>query len=213
MVISAMMFPFGLQRPFTNEAFKQELKNFNVASGFEQISAPRVKAVLTDQKSVLPTPVGIGQLSGDLFCQCGDILRVVEDLNPFGMLVGFDALQSLQHLVVFDCKSALFKMQLREQGAPDRMRVQDGSDIRLAGQYRVQQCFGRRFWLTTEGRATFVIDTHKVGRFQLPLVLATGGHQQLQWITRNDDAVIAAGPNRPASRVEFTANFTKSVDR
>ena len=122
---------------------------------------------------MLPTMIGVSQVCGHFVGESWNVLCVVEDLDPLGMLVGFDAFESLQHFVAVDFEAPFFEMQLREQRAPDRVRVQDRSDIGLRGKDCVQQCFCRGLWLSRERRFSLRIDSHKVCRLELSLVLAT----------------------------------------
>ena len=59
------------------------------------------------------------------------------------MLVRPHALEPLQHLVALDRQAARGRMQLRQQRAPDRMRVQDGARRPRADDLDVQQRLGR----------------------------------------------------------------------
>jgi len=128
---------------------------------------------------MLPTMIWVSQVCGNFFGESWNVLCVVEDLNPLRVLVSFDAFESFQHFVAADLEPTFFEVQLREQRSPDRVGVQDRSDIRLRGEYGVQQCFGRRLWLSCERGFAFRIDSHKVRRLELSLVLATRRHEQL----------------------------------
>ena len=55
------------------------------------------------------------------------ILAVFNDRQPLAMLVRADAIQAFQHLVALDEESALGHMIIRENRAPNRVRMQHGA--------------------------------------------------------------------------------------
>ena len=70
-------------------------------------------------------------MCGDFLSQAGDVLCVVEDLDPFRMLVRFDSVEPFQHFVVLDFETTCVRVQLRQQRCPNRMRMQHGPHIGL----------------------------------------------------------------------------------
>lgn len=94
----------------------------------EDVAAPSVESMLSNQKGEANF-VGLSGIQRlDLSGQVGNILRVVEDWNPNTGLMRRDSFQSLEHFEVGDFKSAVGKEVLREERTPDAVRVQDRPD-------------------------------------------------------------------------------------
>ena len=82
-----------------------------------QVFSPRVKPVAFDEKTVRRC-VFI-QCSGYRVCKGLHVLRVLHDWQPFAMLVRADALQSFQHLVVFDVNTTCGAEEIGEHRVPN----------------------------------------------------------------------------------------------
>ena len=72
------------------------------------------------------------------------VLVVLEDGNPLAVLVGRDARQPLQHLVALDLDAAARREAVRQQRAPDRVRVHDRRRRPRRDDAQVQQRLRRR---------------------------------------------------------------------
>src|SRR6185312_1029747 len=88
----------------SSHRFEQELEDLELPFRFREILAPGVQPVTANQKAV---DFGmLAQLLFDARRRRTPVLRVVDDRQPFAMLVRANALQSLQHFIPFDLQPA-----------------------------------------------------------------------------------------------------------
>src|SRR5690606_30432783 len=100
-----------------------------------------------------------------------------------------------------------------QQRGADRVGVEDRADFgSLRGDDAVQERFGARLRLPRAGRPSRRVDPDEVAGGELLLVLAARRDDQLERIARDDDAVIAAGPERPAAAMELRAAFAQPLN-
>src|SRR5439155_6989343 len=98
---------------------KEELEDFDVPNRFGEARAPGVEPVPADEDGVRARmPI---ERIGDDPRQARHVLIVIDDRHPLAMIVGMHAVEPLQHLVPLDEESAFVCVQVRENGAPDRM--------------------------------------------------------------------------------------------
>src|SRR5690349_3663203 len=71
-------------------------------------------------------------------CQCLHILRVLQDRQPFPVLMCSDTLQALKHLITLDVDSASLSTVFRYQSAPNRVCVQHSSSSLHANDRKVE---------------------------------------------------------------------------
>jgi len=77
------------------------------------------------------------------------ILAVFQNRQPFAMFMRTDPIEALQHLITFDKKSTTAGVVIRQNSAPHRMRMENGSGTPGFNDGNMQQRFGRR--LTRSG--------------------------------------------------------------
>src|SRR4051794_28026254 len=99
--------------------------------GLVEVAAPSIKAVTADEVAVLQWIGSVAHPAGNLLGQRGNVLCVVENLNPGRRFVRGDTFQALEHLVARQLKTALRKEIIGQDGAPDRVRMQHRADARL----------------------------------------------------------------------------------
>lgn len=91
--------------------------------GLRQVLTPRVKSVSAKKK-----PVNTGsvvQEGSDAIGQPRHLLVVVENGNPFAMLMRVDSFKAFEHLIALNDQSSAPGMDVRQDGAPDRMGVEN----------------------------------------------------------------------------------------
>src|SRR5262249_46541672 len=96
----------------------------------------------------------------------GHILRVLNDRKPFTMLVRRYALKSFEHLVAFDAQSALARMRVGQNIAPNRMGVQHGACTATASDSEMQQGLSRGAAFTSKHLAVTINQQDVIGAQQ-----------------------------------------------
>ena len=178
-----------------------------MASCLRKIVAPSVQPVLPQQKGVRrgkPLERRLDQMREALH-----VLVVLQNRQPLGVLVRRHALEPLQHLVAGDGQPSLGRMHVREDRAPDRMRMQNRRGAPAACDGHVQQRFGR-------GSAGPFVDGGGVRPDEDDVVDpdgafrdSTGGDGQRQRLARHEGAEVAARPEDPPSRVKIATDLAE----
>src|ERR1700730_15623760 len=99
-----MLLPIHHRTPAANR-FEQELEDLDVALGISERVTPRVQ-------TVSPQHEGVGIASvverfGHALREPRHVLIVLDDGNPFAVLVRPDAVEALEHLVTFDAEPSI----------------------------------------------------------------------------------------------------------
>lgn len=143
--------------------------------------------------------------------EAGDVLRVWVDLDHGLRLVRADAGEAFEHFVARDSQRAVFEKMLTEHGGGDRVSVEHSPGSML-GQSGVQQGLGtgfeRRF---AHGGGVFIDEEELLG-LEPAFVEAAAGHEQRERLAADDDAVIAARAERPASAMEIASGLDEIGD-
>ena len=92
-----------------------------MTSGLRKIVTPSVQAVLPQQKGVRCWKSFERPLH--LTSEALHILVVFQNRQPLGVLVRGHAFEPLEHLVAGDGQAPLPRMHVRQDRAPDRMRM------------------------------------------------------------------------------------------
>src|SRR5437868_8679719 len=111
--------------PRAADRFEQELENLDVAASVVQGRAPGVQAVPAEEERM-----GVAKSSQGLLDSAREpphILVVLDDRNPLPMRVRCHAFEAFQHLIAVDRYAALRRVDIRQDRAPNRMRVQHGT--------------------------------------------------------------------------------------
>src|SRR4051812_9306847 len=126
------------------------------------------------------------------------------------MLVRRHARQSFQHFVAGDLESG--GAAIGQEGAPDRMRVQDG-----AGTARVDDGVVQPRLRGGSARAgqndTGLIELENIVWRELAFVRAAAGDREAQWITRDHRAEVPARAEPPSTRVKAVAGLNDLADQ
>lgn len=170
------------------------------------VCSPRIKAMSLQQKTMRVGVLWkkIGNAAGKLH----QILRILQNGQPFPMFVGAHAGKSLQHLVSFDRHALLGRVPFREHGAPNRMRVQYRACSSSANDGEMKQGFSGRMSFSTKHAAIFVNFQDLVAS-QEAFVQSRRCDRQPQWLSIQDCAEISAGAQGPATRVKTSADLRK----
>src|SRR6266404_3139467 len=189
-----------------HQHFHQELQDLNMALRFLQARTPSIKPMLPQKKTVNAGALSQGYRRA--FPQLNHVLRILENRQPFAVLVSSNAFQPLQHFVSFERNSTLRSMRTRKHRAPNRMRVQDCARGHATHDGKMEQCF----------RGRPAIPAHDVGRLvhlqklrgpQAALVQSCRSNRQTQRLARNHRAEISARPQNPPARVKSLSNFSE----
>src|SRR5262245_30836361 len=122
------------------------------------------------------------------------------------MLVGRDTLETLQHLVTFDKESALSVVIVRQNCAPHRMRVDDGSSGPRFQYCQMQQRFGGWPLLSGVQHMCFGIYFQNLIFCKPALINGTGCNGDSQRVTAENRAQIAACTQYPSSMMKIAAH-------
>src|SRR4051812_17561277 len=126
------------------------------------------------------------------------------------MLVRRDARQSFQHFVAGDLESG--GTAIRQERAPDRMRVQDGAGTARGEDGVVQPGLGGRSAGPGEND-TRSIELENIVRRELALVRAAARDREAQRLARDHRAEVPARAEHPPTRVEAVAGLDDLVDQ
>ena len=199
--------------PGSSERFEQEFQNLQVSFRVSEGVAPGIEAVPPEQHRmrvfVLRKDVT------DAACQARHVLVVLEDGNPFAMLVRGDTLKALEHFVSVDAESASRRVEIGHHRAPHRMRVHDCTGAPLARDREVEQCLRGGPPLRRPGGPTpswsdqfpSRIDCHDVGRAQCPFVAGARRDGQPERVAGNHGAEVATRAECPSSGMTPVAQF------
>jgi len=146
-----------------DDTLEEEFKNFDMASRFVEVFSPGVKSVLANQETMTQRMLVIVPLCLYQLRQRRDVLRVVENGYPDGMVMGGDSREAFEHFVAGDLKPTLLEVNVGQQGAPHRMCVQYSSDFGLLSSLNVEQRFGRALGLAVGDGGSIGTDPHEVG--------------------------------------------------
>ena len=123
------------------------------------------------------------------------------------------ALQPLQHFIALDPKAACGKKQVRQQGPPDAVSMQNRSDLRVVGgRHHMQPGLSGTLRLPRTDRLGVFTHAHEVLCGQIPFIFSAGRYQNFKRLAGNDLAVIAAGPNRPTSAIKQSPDLSQLID-
>src|SRR6185295_7141755 len=147
----AMVIPLSLSRRVSASSdFQQELKDFDVALCSGDVAAPGVKPVPPEQKTVRPRM--LVQCRFNLCRKRLHVLRVLDYREPLAVFMSRHAVESLQHLVSFNTESAVARMRVGENIAPNSMGVQYSAGSSKPDDREVQKCFSRSATRSEERR-------------------------------------------------------------
>src|SRR5437870_3247188 len=107
------------------ECLEQELENLNMPFRLCQVFTPSVQSVTPQQETMRLRE--LPQIVSEAVSQLEHVLRILQNRQPLAMLMRFHTIKPLQHLVTFDGQTTIFKIQIRQHGAPDGMGVEDGT--------------------------------------------------------------------------------------
>src|SRR2546421_485791 len=86
-----------------------------------QVPSPCIESVTTKEKSMSVRMFGKHLVES--LRERRHVLRIVDDRNPFSMLMCTDAAKSFQHFISFDRHAAFEDMHVRKNSGPDGMRM------------------------------------------------------------------------------------------
>src|SRR5271165_5854404 len=182
---------------------EEELKNLYVPPGFCDVPSPGVEAVLAQQDAVAPRMLRQHRTQrGRESCV---VLRIFKDRNPLAVFVSRDAGQPFEHFVAFKNEASLGSPAIREQGAPDGMRVQYGASAKLSYGYQMQTRLSRWVSVAMQHRGV-AVDFENAGRRKRALVEAARCDGEAQRRIGDFRAEIAACTEDPSAAIEFAAN-------
>src|SRR5215468_2514158 len=194
------------ETPTAARNLQQKLQNLNVPLRLEQILSPSVKPVAAQEKAMR---AGMRfQDALHTIRQRRHILTVFEDWEPFAMLMRADPVESLQHLEALDREASVTRVKLRQDGAPHRMRMQDGSSLGISNDREVQKSLGGRASAAGE-RFAILVNLHDMSGKHLALIHSTGAYRHPQRKLLRDNTEIAARSQSPSSRVHLAPKFCK----
>src|SRR5262249_20640580 len=143
--------------------------------------------------------------------QCLHVLAVLQNWNPFTMLMCRDACQAFEHLVPLDEEAAMAEMVIRKDRAPDRVRMKHRACSDASNDCDVQQRFGGRLSGIRRHRMSGPIDLENLFRCQLALVEGTGRDCDAKRLMVDDGAEISTRAQSPAALVEFASDPRKLI--
>src|SRR5260370_892846 len=108
-----------------------------MSRGLSEILSPSVQPVASYKESV-NTRIFPEHASGFLR-ECLHILTIFQNRQPFTVLMRDDTIQTLQHLIAFDEKSASADVIVRQNGAPHGMCVQNRSSAQTFNDCHMEQ--------------------------------------------------------------------------
>src|SRR5215813_2790617 len=121
------------------------------------------------------------------------ILTVFKDRHPFPMLVRDHAVESFQHLVTLDEEPSLPEMIVRQNRAPDRVRMQHRPRIQTANDRNMEQRFRRWFAPRFRHDLAFGVDLENLFLCQGAFIQGTGGDGEAKWRPAYHAAEVSAG--------------------
>ena len=178
-----------------------------MTSCLRKIVTPCVQPVLPQQKGVRcwrPLERRLDQMREALH-----VLVVLQNRQPFGVLVRRHALEPFEHLVTGDRQATICRVHVRQDRAPDGMRVQYRPGAADACHGNVQQRLGRRpaGLFAYDGGArpnqNDVVNPDRAFRHR------AGGDGQCQRLSRHEDAEVSARPESPSPRVEISTDVAE----
>ena len=182
-----------------------------MAGGLRKVFPPRVHPMPADEKSV-NLRILLQHLRR-FRTQRFHVLAVLDNRDPFPMLVCRDAVQPFQHLVAFDEKPALAHVIVRKNRAPHRMCVENRAGTPAVDDRRMQQRFGGRLSRIRRQDAAVAVDFENVLRLEVSFVQRTRGNRNPQGIAADDGAEVAACAENPAPPMEVAAELDEMFCR
>src|SRR5262249_35907929 len=108
---------------------------------FRKVSAPSVESMALEQEAMAPRK--FVQRGRDYFTESSHVLRVLDYRQPLLLLMRLNSVEPLQHFVAADFNSSPRRECLRQNIAPDRMRVQYRARQPALDHCNMQECFCR----------------------------------------------------------------------
>ena len=184
----------------SRDGLEQELDNLDVTYGLRQRLSPSVQP-MTPEKERMGRRVVIEHLS-NLTGQPRHVLVVLDDWNPFSMLMGSYALETLQHFVSLDSEPSSRGMAVGEEGTPHRVRVEHGAGSTSTDDFHVDPRLRRGLAWSRSGCPAVVVDFEDLLRCQVSLVGSAARNRKAKGIATEHGAEIAARTEYPATSIE-----------
>src|SRR6478672_2759802 len=191
----------------STERLEQDFQDLDVPFRIAERRAPSVEAMTTKQDRM-----GRFVLNEDILQDTREprhILIVLENRNPLPMLVRGHAVKALQHLVSADADAASGGVHIGEDGAPDRVRVEDRAGPPDPRDREVEERFGRRAIPRSLDDVPVRTDSQDVVRTEDTLVFAAGGDRQPKRLARDHGAEVAARAERPPASVASLTDLSQ----
>ena len=139
-------------------------------------------------------------------CKPFHVLIILNDRNPFTVLVGADTRESLEHLVTSKPHALLCLVEVRQHGRPDRMCVQDCAGIPEPSDFEVEQRLGRGPPRSARALRSTDQNSALIALEDVRLTKPALGHRacrdgKTKWMARNHGAEVPARAKRPATGV------------
>ncbi len=114
-----------------------------------------------------------------------------------------DPVQPLQHFKALDRNPTQLSKMFGKNRCPDTVSMQNGSRAAVLGNRAVQERLSTRRGLVGWRPLAPFVDDDKIVRFEVPFIFTAGGNQNPKRLSIDDDAIVAACSERPASGPEM----------
>jgi len=178
-----------------------------VTSCLRKIVTPGVQAVLPQHEGMRRRKSL--QRGLDRTAEAFHVLVVFQNRHPLGVLMCLHAFESLEHLIARERQTLMRRVQIRENRAPNGVRMQNCAGAADPGHREVQERLGRGPAGTTAGASTARVDDHNVVDPDRAFWHRARGYGQRQRPASDNHAEVAAGPQHPPARVEISTNLAE----
>src|SRR6266576_3670354 len=173
-----------------------------------QVASPCIESMTTEK-----TRMSVWILGKHLVESIGErrhVLRIVDDRNPFSMLMGTDTVKSFQHFISFDRHAPFEGMHVRKNSGPNGMSMNHSArSSRFYDrdmQWALVRRFARNIIVEFDRRlidvyAIFVNQKNLCGR-QFTLVSATRSYRETQRLTIYHSTQIPTRTKQPPPRMK-----------